>query len=266
LLTEAKKAIRERLISRGVWTEKSTPIADVAALITDLRPVKNSMGLQRFGPLGDGGYLMPDDLDGVVACISPGVSTEAGFDREIAERGIDVYLADASISRIPIFHKRFHFLQKFFDAYNSENTIMIDDYCSAVSGDGDLILQMDIEGAEYRVLTSASDNLLHRFRIMVIEFHDMGHLFSRAAFREMSSVFRKLRRTHEVVHIHPNNVATSLKIGALDIPLLLEFTFYRKDRDSFEQGTAQFPHPLDFDNVPGNASLVLPRCWRPQGS
>jgi hypothetical protein len=209
---------------------------------------------------------MPDDLEGVVACISPGVSTETGFDREIAERGINVYLADASVSGPSISHERFHFLQKFFDTYSSESTITIDDYCSAIGGDGDLILQMDIEGAEYRVLTSASDNLLHRFRIMVVEFHDMGHLFSRAGFREMSSVFKRLRRTHEVVHIHPNNVATSLKIGSLEIPQLLEFTFYRKDRDSLEQRTAQFPHPLDCDNVPGNPSLVLPRCWRPQGS
>jgi hypothetical protein len=206
---------------------------------------------------------MPDDLDGVSGCISPGVSTEVGFDLEIASRGIDVYQADASVAGPPVQHERFHFTRKFLDSYNSENTITLDDYCDGVPGDGDLIFQMDIEGAEYRVLASASYALLRRFRIMVIEFHDLDHLFSRVGFREMSSVFRKLRCTHEIVHIHPNNVAPPVKVGAIEIPPLMEFTFYRKDRDRFGTRPLRFPHPLDADNLPDNPTVVLPEFWNP---
>ena len=71
--------------------------------------------LKRFGPSGDGGYLMPDDLDGIVACISPGVSTECGFDSEMAARGIDVYMADASVAGPSARHDRFHFFPKHLD-------------------------------------------------------------------------------------------------------------------------------------------------------
>lgn len=265
MLPEVEKFLRESLLSCGVWIGGSTPTADLAELIVDLRPAASRRQLQRFGPAGDGGYLMPDDLDGVSACISPGVSTEAGFDLEIAGRGIDVYLADASVSKPPIEHERFHFTRKFLDSYNSEDSITIDEYCSTVEVTGDLILQMDIEGAEYRVLTSASDDLLRRFRMMVIEFHDLQYLFSPVAFREMSSTFRKLRRTHEIVHIHPNNASTCVRLGEIEIPSLLEFTFYRKDRSSFEQTALQFPHSLDADNVPGRPRLVLPKFWRPHG-
>src|SRR5215213_6077682 len=151
--------LRNTLLSLNIWVERKTPTADVAAVISDLMPVANHKGLKRFGPIGDGGYLMPDDLDGVAACISPGVSTVVGFDHEIADRGIDVHMADASVAGPPVEHERFHFTRKFFDTYNSETTITIDDFCRNVSSDSDLILQMDIEGAEYLVLTSASDEL-----------------------------------------------------------------------------------------------------------
>jgi hypothetical protein len=203
---------------------------------------------------------MPDDLDGVAACVSPGVSTEVGFDRDIADSGIDVYLADASVAGPPIQHERFRFTPKFLDTYNSETTITLNDYCQKI-GDGksDLILQMDIEGAEYRVLATASEQVLRRFRIMVIEFHRLDRLYSRAAFPEIKSVFMKLLCNHRVVHIHPNNfLAPVIRLG---IPPVLEFTFYRSDRDVFERKLLRFPHPLDAPNDPKAPSLVLPDCW-----
>jgi len=261
LFRSAKNLIREQLISRRTWIGEGTRGSNVASLIADLRPKFNKNGLRRFGPAGDGGYLMPDDLEGVRACVSPGVSTEVGFDLEIADRGIDVYLADASVSGPPIEHARFHFTRKFFDIYNSDTTTTINDFCGGIQDSDDLILEMDIEGAEYRVLASAAEETMRRFRAMVIEFHDLDYLFSRVAFREFSAVFSKLRRTHEVVHIHPNNGATALRCGELRIPKLLEFTFYRNDRGTFEQKPLQFPHPLDTGNFPDMTPLVLPKCW-----
>jgi hypothetical protein len=247
-----------------VLFEVSNHPQNVAALIAELRPVANKRGLKRFGPFGDGGYLMPDDLEGVRASISPGVSTQVGFDREIADRGIEVYLADASVAGPPIQHDRFHFTRKFLDAYNSKKTITLDDYCENI-GDGtdDLILQMDIERAEYRVIAAASEATLNRFRIMVIEFHGLRRLRSPARFRGMSSVFRKLLKNHRVVHIHPNNCCKPVKLGGLEIPDVLEFTFYRSDRDVFEHRPLQFPHPLDATNVPNKPPVVLPKCWQP---
>jgi hypothetical protein len=205
---------------------------------------------------------MPDDLDGINACISPGVATNVGFDLAMAERGMDVYMADGSVSGPPIRHDHFHFTRKYLDTYNSSDSVTIDDFCRSVAGTGDLILQMDIEGAEYRVLTSASEQLMNRFRIMVVEFHDLESLWCPMAFREMRATFDKILQTHHVTHIHPNNAQTWIRRGDLGIPRLLEFTFHRKDRVILETGTSQFPHPLDFDNFPSLAPVVLPECWR----
>jgi Methyltransferase FkbM domain len=95
---------------------------------------------------------MPDDLDGIALCASSGVSFECGFDKNLADLGIDVYLADAWVAGPPTSHKRIHFSKLYFDTYNSSETVTIDDFCKSISPGSDLILEMDIEGAEYRVL------------------------------------------------------------------------------------------------------------------
>ena len=143
----------ERALGDKIAVTNATKTADTAALIASLKP-RPGPPLKRFGPNGDGGYLMPDDLDGIVACISPGVSTECGFDSEMAARGIDVYMADASVAGPSARHDRFHFFPKHLDIAASAGTMTLDQLC-AQAPDGDLLLQMDIEGAEYRVLAAA---------------------------------------------------------------------------------------------------------------
>lgn len=76
--------------------------------------------LRRVGPARDGGYLLPDDLEGIVACISPGVDVETGFDLEIAELGIPVFMADASVEGPAIEHANFHFQPMFIDVTETE--------------------------------------------------------------------------------------------------------------------------------------------------
>lgn len=244
---------------------KATKARDIAECINSLKPVANSRGLKRFGPPGDGGYLAPDDLDGVIACISPGVSTESRFDQEIGDRGIDVYMADASVDGPPIAHPRFHFTKKFLDVYESENTITINEFCRRVPGfdaGGDMILQMDIESAEYRVLLNASDEILKRFRIMIIELHDLDKILFRPAFNLMRHALQRLVRYHAVVHIHPNNCCKAKLYRGITIPPVMEITLYRRDRATFGGQRLLFPHPLDADNVPHKPTMVLPACWR----
>lgn len=262
MLAGAENLVGDKLSSGVDWEGRRAQSVEVAALIAALRPVGDAAALARFGPAGDGGYLLPDDFAGVRACVSPGVFTEVGFDLALAARGIDVHMADASVAGPPVDHPRFHFTRKFFDTFNSDTTVTIDDFCAGVGGGEDLILQMDIEGAEYRVLTSAAEATLARFRIMVIEFHDLDFLFSYFGIREIGAVFRRLLRTHAVVHIHPNNTVAAVRHGDLVVPPLLEFTFLRRDRLRPADRKLQFPHPLDADCYPNAPGMVLPECWQ----
>ena len=129
------------------------------------------------------------------------------------------------------------------------------DECSS-----DLMLQIDVEGAEYETFLSTSDQLMSRWRIIVAEFHFLHHLWSEPFFRVGSRVFDKILQTHRCVHIHPNNCCGSVSKGAIEIPRVMEFTFQRRDRLHNAKPVRAFPHPLDGDNT-SNPSLPLPACW-----
>ncbi len=251
----------ERLMGHRLWLARPAQRARVEALLERLRPRGTQQPLTRIGPTGDGGYLVPDDLEGITACISPGVSLEVGFDHALAERGIDVYLADASVPGPPEPHDRFHFTPKFLDVYEDAEHLRLDTWCASVPHRGDWLLQMDIEGAEWRVLLDASPEVLKRFRILVIEFHDLKELFGRFSFDLIHATFTKLLETHSVVHLHPNNVLPPCEFAGLSVPPLMEFTFYRNDRAFSATPPSSYPHPLDAQCSAEHPPTHLPSCW-----
>jgi hypothetical protein len=123
------------------------------------------------------------------------------------------------------------------------------------------MLQMDIEGSEYEVLLDTDDDLLRRFRIMVIEFHDLDELFNKFGFKFINLVFKKILKQFEVVHIHPNN--SNKPFGYLNYQGFhaMEFTFLRKDRIEKKFPEYIFPHPLDAACVASQPNYPLPPCW-----
>lgn len=239
-----------------------TPVADVATLVQRLRPVAPGIDLRRLGPAGDGGYLVPDDLDGIVACFSPGVSTISGFEEDCAALGMQVFLADASVQSPAVSHERFVFTRKYVGATSSDLFMTMDEWVEAslAEKESDLLLQIDIEGAEYETFLSMSPGLLQRFRIIVAEFHGMHSLWSRPFHRLGATTFDKILQTHTCVHLHPNNCCGSVRNAGIELPRVMEFTFLRSDRVLSRRPATTFPHPLDSDNTP-QRSLDLPPCW-----
>jgi hypothetical protein len=132
----------------------------------------------------------------------------------------------------------------------------------ARSDAGDMLLEMDVEGAEYEIIHSISDGLLRRFRTVVIEFHDLHLLGARQVFSFMAPAFEKLLKYHRVVHIHPNNLCLgTVDCNGIEVPRLLEMTFYRSDRCLAHNPYPSCPHSLDEENDPGLPPLPLPKSW-----
>jgi hypothetical protein len=125
----------------------------------------------------------------------------------------------------------------------------------------DLILQMDIEGAEYEVILDSSHDLLRRFRIIVIEFHRLDSLLDKYGHKIIDMTFRKILKNFEIVHVHPNNLSTPIKYKHYALPPEMEFTFLRRDRIARSEPTTHFPHELDSRNMEGRPDVVLPDCW-----
>ena len=85
----------------------------VAVIDRFLRPQAVGMPLIRLGDFGDGGYLVPEDLRGIAACYSPGVSEQATFEMDLAKRGIRSFMADASVEKPPLDVPGADFVPKF---------------------------------------------------------------------------------------------------------------------------------------------------------
>lgn len=261
-----KQIVRRSLTTEHILPVRRTSKNALLGLISQLHPVIPGLEMIRMGPDGDGGYLVPDDLTGIGACFSPGVSSISGFEKDCANAGMDVYLADCSVDGPVDSHDSFHFLKKFIGSSNYGDYITLDnwiDTCGPASK-LDLMLQMDIEGFEYEVFHSVSDLTMARFRIIVVEFHRIDQLWSKSFFDIASRVFDKILQTHVCVHAHPNNNRESVTLDGVALPPLMEFTFLRKDRlnQNADQPDYQveFPHALDRDNTP-KAALPLPQTW-----
>jgi hypothetical protein len=229
-----------KLESHGINLAKNketiglTPKRDVIDLLTRLRPQDNGHSLIRVGGPGDGGYLIPDDLMGISELFSPGSKKLSSFEKEAAERwGIKSYICDL-IEEMPADLTTFQdFTASWVGPYtNGEMLVSLADWVEEKSeSPGDLMLQMDIEGAEFQTLIAAPTNLMKRFRVIVIELHFLEALKNRWAFKHIySPFFDKILSDFDIIHVHPNNSCGVWNFADVEYPRVIELTLHRKDR------------------------------------
>lgn len=259
-----KFIVASAFLKAGMTLGTQANEGEVRALIARMRPVRTQFPLIRIGGNGDGGYLVPDDLYGLQGCFSPGVAQTATFEKEMIDRGVPCFLADASVESAPISGPLVRFDKKYLGVVDDESTMTIDRWLELYTPDGnkDLLLQMDIEGWEWPVLLNASSESLRRFRVIVIELHDLDKLLDKIGFLIMGSVLDRLLREFFVVHNHPNNDGGLVRKRDIELPRVLEITFHRKDRATPQGHPTEFPHPLDRINDPSRPDIVLPLIWR----
>jgi hypothetical protein len=267
LWTQLKIAVQNLLIRRFALQLVRLPPGHeekLRRLLSRIAPITTDHPLIRLGSETDGGYLVPDDLQGIGACFSPGVSSCADFERDLNARGIKCFLADYSVEAPPVTGPLIVFEKKFIGTVNDAIYMTLDSWVAryASGTENNLLLQMDIEGAEYEVLLSSSLALLRRFRIIVLEAHHIEQLLTATGFTLIKAVFDKLYEAgFEVVHAHPNNSMRPITYGDFVIPQVMEFSFLRKDRAMRATPTHSFPHPLDRPNDVSKADYPLPDCW-----
>jgi hypothetical protein len=259
------KRILKRVIAELGFTieRRDLPPPDyLQGFLQKLWPVAVNIPMIRCGGDADGAYLLPDDLDGIGALFSPGVEAVATFERDMAARGMICYMADASVTAPPLDNPAFRFEAKFLGLRDTDEFTTIDSWVDRYEpGDHDLLLQIDIEGAEWVVMSNMSEHLLRRLRIIVIEAHSLGQLADQYGRQTVVEVMERLLRTHHLVHNHPNNWGRLYKRGDILIPDVMEMTFLRKDRAVPTGYVTAFPHPLDIVNGPHLPPIPLPAAW-----
>ncbi len=241
---------------------RKTKKAAMLDFLSEVRPVTTNHPLIRVGGEADGGYLIPDDLAGVDTCFSPGVAQTSDFESQLASRGIRCFMADYSVDKTPVSHPLFHFEKRFLGPKNDAVFMTLENWVNRnAPASNDMILQMDIEGAEYGVILESDSSILKRFRIIIVEFHNLEDMWQDRGYQLMRYTFLKLLKDFDIVHIHPNNKVKPLVGQGLGFPPRLEVTFLRKDRVAQRTPTTRFPHPLDRKNIPSLPDHPLPPCW-----
>ena len=249
-------------IRRRSRVEEMTSREHLEEFFDGLHAIDPGLPMIRLGADGDGGYVVPDDLEGLAACFSPGVSTVADFELAMAERGVPSFMADASVEAPPADHPLFDFEPTFVGTEDAPGWTTLDSWMRRKGPQsGDLLLQMDIEGAEWPVLRAADRALLLRFRLIVLELHDVHQVFVRSRMDEVELVLQKLFADFEMVHLHANNNLQPVRRHGYQIPPVLEMTLLRKDRIRERTPVAELPHPLDVRNNAFVPELVLAPYW-----
>jgi FkbM family methyltransferase len=213
--------------------------------------------LVRKGCQNDGGYIMLDSgLHGAVA-YSLGIAGDVSWDLDMAHLGCQIYQYDHTIEALPVSNPAFHWFRIGIAAQDSPDGTMctLDTLIQRNDhvGRNDLVLKMDIEGAEWDLFEAMPDSTLRQFSQIVMEMHHFagagGHPSGPFFYKKFEAILRKLDATHQVVHVHANNNGGLGIIGGTIVHDLLELTYVRRSDHQFEECRRVFPTPIDMPNV-----------------
>jgi hypothetical protein len=256
-----KRKILNFFSRRGILLDKYVDEEDINSILRSLKPNHCGYELIRIGSPNDGGYLIPNVLNGITACFSPGVSTNSSFEWDMAELGIKCFLADYSVEAPPQRHSNFDFIKLYLDSICSSKTITLSRWIDRYNIAGDYILQMDIEGHEYAVLLSTSIELLTKFRIIVVEFHEFDSIVTEIGSLTFKHTLKHLLQNHTIVHVHPNNLGHPRKFQDKSLPRAIEVTFLRNDYVLKTTSVSNFPNILDQPNSLEFPDIILDEAW-----
>lgn len=219
---------------------------------------------RRVGRDYDGGYVMLDDfcLENVESAYSFGINDDVSWDRDMANMGIDVYMYDHTIEKLPESNPHFHFFREGVTGDSKEKGLQT--LSNLVRRNGheaskNLILKMDIEGCEWNVLQATPSAVIAQFTQIVIELHDLDPTRSSGELSHMISALEKLNQTHQSIHVHANGLNGVTWLGESALPKTLEVTYIRKEdyKNRLVQNTRTFPTEYDRPNAPWLNDIYL---------
>ena len=264
LRKKTKKFLENFLFNKGYILEKITDINKLNNLLKILSPVATEKKLVRIGRVNDVGYVIPDILEDIKFCYSAGVGFNYDFEFELAKKGIKCFMADYSINEIKK-NSNLIFDKIFISGNTEDKYLSIEDWIQKkeVNPSVGSILKIDVEGDEYKILNSVNKDFFLKFKIIIIEFHNLHYLFNEKFFFSFHDIIEKIINNFYCVHVHPNNDVDFIKKKEnITIPPVMEFTFINKKNLKINNQKLFFPNKLDSDNNPDKRSIVLPECWK----
>ena len=200
-----------------------------------------------IGEKRDGSYVLLDDFQDIKIAYSFGISVKIQFDIELANRGIDVYMYDHTIDRLPRQNPRFHWKKIGIKGKNEINPqlktlekLMVE---NGHTKEENMIFKIDVEGAEWDSINDLQDNILTQFKYIVIEYH-----FTEISKLELYyNVLKKVSKNHQPFYLRCHGRDDIITIGNNRICVYLEVSYVIKKNHSFAQDDTMYPI-FEFDH------------------
>jgi hypothetical protein len=242
--------------------------------------------LIRLGGDGDGGYVLPERAVHVAdGLVSLGLGADWSFDEEFLAMvpharvhaydhtvGIGVWRwqlvragvrlaagrgtvreVTAVVALMRRYRRSFsvhmrHSRARVWNRKATRNDVTVREALGRI-GSQQVVLKVDIEGAEYRIIQDIVD-CADQIVGLIVEFHATERL--RALFREATET---LANTFDLVHLHANNAVGTAADG---FPPIVELSFVRRGLCELQGRRSSLPVPgLDRANIPRKADFRL---------
>jgi hypothetical protein len=204
---------------------------------------------KRIGSNLDGGYIisyMPNDNNYDII-LSGGAGNNITFEKELSLLLQKKCLLYDHTVKIPRKKHITHFCEK-LDKNNFG-------FFNSVNKHKNIFLKLDIEGGEYEILRTLTEDQIVKFKQIVIEIHD-PHLEDR-----LKLIKKQLFTFHKLIHIHANNCCGTIDIKGVDIPKVMELTLVRNDTIPtnviLKSNKWYLPTNIDFPNVKSKPDIIL---------
>lgn len=213
----------------------------------------------RMGGAYDGGYVLLDDFSEDMRVYSFGIASDVSFEKELADRGLQIFMHDHTIMQLPESHENFHFhkvgISHIDEPENHKLSMRTLLENNGDLGNNRLILKMDVEGAEWDFIMNTSGEILSQFLQITFELHRLADDKNK---EKILGCLNKLNQTHQVVWIHANNFGHIEKAKeGLEIPAYVEITYLNKSAYKTKSGACHFPLDIDMPDDPAIEEYIF---------
>lgn len=125
-----------------------------------------------------------------------------------------------------------------------------------------MILKMDIEANEWDILNEMDNNILNKFKYIVLELH----FVKKEEYELYLNCLKKLLKNHQVFHIHYCNCGGLLEIGENPVCNIIEISYIIKEGNTFKKDNSNYPiKGFDYKICPNKEdlnkeSIILKYC------
>ena len=196
--------------------------------------------LTLVGPKKDGGYVLLDDFENIRIAYSFGIFNDTSFDFSLAEKKIDIYMYDHTISSLPCNNSKFHWKKIGLSGNKKKNNnlktlkeLLIE---NGHINEKNMILKIDVENSEWEAISDISDDILKKFKYIIIEYH-----FWKDKMPYYYSILKKLLNNHQIIYTHCNGCGEVRVYGNNVICSALEVTYVIKDNYQFSKDDSIYP-------------------------